>query len=81
MKDDQLWAKLNEVFQNVFRQPALLVKAETTTWDVPGWDSITHLQLILKVEQEFKLQFELHEIASLETVGDLYAAIERKSAR
>ena len=28
--------------------------------DVPRWDSLTHMDLILKIENEFKIQFKIN---------------------
>jgi len=55
----------------------LVVKAETTANDVPGWDSLSHVNLILVVEQTFQVKFSNKELLALQDVGDLVACIDR----
>jgi acyl carrier protein len=43
---------------------------------VDGWDSLTHIRLMLTVEKAFKIKFSTSEIGQLENVGDLVALIE-----
>ena len=35
--------------------------------DVPRWDSLTHMDLILKIENEFKIQLSGDDIADMTT--------------
>jgi acyl carrier protein len=44
--------------------------------DVDGWDSLTHIRLILTIERAFKIKFSTLEIGKLENVGDLVALIQ-----
>ena len=46
--------------------------------DVDGWDSLTHIRLILTIEKVFKIKFSTSEIGKLENVGDLVALIQGK---
>ena len=52
--------------------PALTAK------DVDGWDSLTHIRLLLTVERSFKVKFSTTEIGKLENVGSLVALIKKK---
>jgi acyl carrier protein len=45
---------------------------------VDGWDSLTHIRLILTVEKAFKIKFSTSEIGKLEKVGDLVALIRAR---
>ncbi len=47
--------------------------------DLPAWDSIEGVELIHKIENDMKIEFELEEIASFQTVGQIYQAIENHS--
>ena len=39
--------------------------------DLAGWDSMDMVTVVVEVECRFDLQFEVHEIDALTTVGDL----------
>lgn len=69
--------QLNQVFRRVFDDPSLDVSTETTANDVPGWDSLSHVNLIVVVEQTFKVKFSNKELLALQNVGDLVACVER----
>lgn len=66
---------LNEVFRLVFDDPDLVVDAATTANDVEGWDSLSHLNLILAVESRFKVKLTQKELLTLKHVGDLEKAV------
>lgn len=62
--------KLIEVFQDVVTDDAV-IGLETTAKDIPEWDSLAHVRLILAVERAFKVKFSASEISRLANVGDL----------
>ena len=43
----------------------------TTAADVPGWDSLAHVKIILGVEKAFKIRIRTTEMAKLDNVGAL----------
>ena len=46
--------------------------------DFPAWNSLGHLQLMLKLEGRFEVRFSADDVMSFEDVGDLIALVERK---
>jgi acyl carrier protein len=66
---------------DVFDDDDIVAKPELTAKDVPGWDSMAHVRLLLQVEREFGVKFTASEIASFKTVGDLARSIADKTAR
>jgi acyl carrier protein len=81
MSDEALLQRLNKVFRSVFDDPTLTVSHDTTAKDVPGWDSIMHITLVIEVESEFNVKFQMAEIEKLRNVGDLIAMLVAKQAR
>jgi acyl carrier protein len=73
---------MQSIFRDVFNDDALVLRPEMTAADVETWDSLTHINLIVGIEREFKVRFTTGEVASLKNVGDLATLVERKrSAR
>ncbi len=70
--------RLREVFRRVFHQPGLELRPELSARDVPGWDSLNHVTLVIEVERELGVRFGSHEVEALHCVGDLVALLERK---
>jgi len=72
--------KLNGIFQEVFKDDDIEIKPETTANDVDGWDSFSHVTLIVAIETRFNIKFSLRETMSFKNVGDMMKCIERKIA-
>jgi len=51
---------------------------ETTAPQVPGWDSLNHVNIILAVEHYFKVKFKSYEVLRLKNVGDLQKLVDSK---
>ncbi|MGA2489624.1 MAG: acyl carrier protein [Anaerolineales bacterium] len=69
---------LKEIFCTVFDNPDINIQPEMTANDVEGWDSLSHVNLILAVENHFNIHFTQKELRSLKKVGDLIHSIESK---
>ncbi len=78
MDEPQIYAQLTTVFQDVFDDDSLEVTPNLSAKDVDGWDSLTHIRLLLSVEKKFNVKFTTSEIGRLESVGDLVTLIEAK---
>jgi acyl carrier protein len=79
MDDPQIYARLTEIFQDVFDEDSIQLTPELSAKDVDGWDSLAHIRLILTVEKAFKIKFSTSEIGKLENVGDLVAFIRARA--
>jgi acyl carrier protein len=72
------WQRMQPVFQDIFDDSNLELRPEMTANDVQNWDSISHIDLVVALEREFKVRFTTAEVVALKNVGDLLALIERK---
>jgi len=70
--------RLNEIFCEVFDDDTIDIKPEMTANDVDGWDSLSHVNLILAIETKFAVTFGQKELLTFRNVGDLYKSIEKK---
>jgi acyl carrier protein len=78
LEKTELYAKLNEVFHDVFDDEEIVVTPELTADDVAGWDSLKHIRLLLTLERTFKIKFSASEVKKLENVGELAVLIQSK---
>jgi acyl carrier protein len=69
---------LTDVFRQVFDDPSITLTPQTTADQVEGWDSLSHVNLIMAVENRFNIRFKQKEILSFKNVGDLARSVESK---
>jgi len=50
---------------------------KTGPGDLPAWNSLGHLQLVMALEKRFQIRFTADDVMSFEDVGDLVALVER----
>ena len=79
MDEPQIYAQLAKSFEDVFDDDSISVTPELSAKDVDGWDSLTHIRLLLSIEKAFKIKFTTSEIGSLKNVGDLVALIKERA--
>ena len=72
--------KLTGICRTVFDNEEIDLQPEMTANDVDGWDSLSHVNLILFVEKGFNTRFSQNEILAFKNVGDLIKCIESKTA-
>ena len=77
---DELYPRLQVIFRDIFDDETIVVSPELTADDVPEWDSLSHLRLILAVQKEFRSKFSAAEIGELKKVDDLASLIRSKAA-
>ena len=70
--------RLNEVFRDVFDDDDIVVTPNTTADDIEDWDSLEHISLIVSMEKEFSMKFDIKEVNKLENVGEMIDLIKRK---
>lgn len=81
--DDQtkLYEQLTAIFRDVLDDDSLELRPELTAKEVDGWDSLTHLRLLMSAEKTFRVKFTTAEIGRLENVGDLVNLIQSRTGR
>jgi len=77
---DDITARLTEVFRDVFDDDELTVFPAMTAKDVDEWDSLMHITLVLAVEKEFAVKLNAAEVGKLENVGQMVELLARKAA-
>ena len=62
--------KIETIFSSVFSIPEATIEDATELKSISTWDSMTHMVLITRLEEEFQVQLTGDEIADMQTVGD-----------
>ena len=56
----------------------IALSAETTADEIEEWDSLTHISIVVAIEKEFGIRFNLVEIKQLQNIGEFVVLIEQK---
>jgi acyl carrier protein len=78
MELPEIRTKLNDIFRKTFPDDSINVSEKTTAADVPAWDSLSHINLILAVEKGFGIRLTTREVRAMANVGDFIALIKQK---
>lgn len=70
--------RLNGIFQDIFDDTSLQIQETTTAADIEDWDSLSNINLIVAIENEFKIKIALGEVRLLKNVGEMLQMIDRK---
>ena len=74
-----LESRLTNVFHTVFDDDSIMLSRSLTADDVDGWDSLSHVNLLLAIELEFGIEFKQYEVQSFNNVGELMDNIAKKA--
>ena len=69
---------LTEIFQDIFQDDGLILTRSMTRDDLPQWDSMNHLNILMALEMRYRIKFSLVEIEAAQSVGDILQMIRRK---
>lgn len=78
MTREEVFERLNKVFQDVFDDEDITVNETTTSADIEDWDSLEHINLVAAVEQEFGMKFTMGQVVTMKNVGEMVDIILQK---
>jgi acyl carrier protein len=81
MTEAEIYQTLIGIFCEVFDLASIVLTPEMTAQDVPEWDSVNHITLVVETERVFGVKFRTTEIEDLKNVGDLVRLIKARSGK
>ena len=78
MERKDIFEKLNEIFIDILDLDECELTEETSANDIEEWGSLSHIQLIVAIEKEFKIKFTSLEIMKWNNVGEMVNSMEEK---
>jgi acyl carrier protein len=75
-----LLSQIQDIFQDIFDDPSLIITRDSNASTVEDWDSLAHVNLVTAIEKRYKIRFALGELQELKNVGDMIDLIEEKLA-
>jgi acyl carrier protein len=71
--------KVHAIFSSVLGVPSAALHDTSSPDTIPNWDSLTHINLMLAIEEACGMRFEPDEIMELRTVGAIIDRVSRIS--
>lgn len=78
MTREAILETMHPIFLDVFELDEIELTPATTAQDVDGWDSLTHIQLVVALEKQFHIRFHSSEIQNWENIGAIIDGIQSK---
>ena len=78
MEKSEILEKVGEILISVLQHEKFELKDDLVAADVDGWDSLTHMAIIVAIEEKFNITFKLKELNKLTNLGALMGLIQSK---
>lgn len=70
--------RIKEIMADVLNLDAKSIDETTAKDHIESWDSLNHINLVMAIEQEFQVSFDVSEIESMLSFGDIMEVLDRK---
>ncbi len=71
--------KLQGIFCDIFDDDNIVLKENMDGNDIEGWDSLTNINILAAVQDEFGVSFNMDEVVKIKNVEDIVSGIIKKS--
>lgn len=78
MERENIFEKLTMIFQDNFDDETIKLTDETSSADIEDWDSLEQVNLVVAIQDEFKIRFNIEEVNSMWNVGEMVDFILKK---
>ena len=78
MDDNAIYARLNDIFREIFDDDTIVLTPATTAADIPEWDSFNHVNISVACEGAFGIRFRSSALEELRNVDGLVQLIKAK---
>lgn len=76
---DDIYAELTVTFREIFRDPKIVLRPESTPETIAGWDSFKYVSVLVALESAYTIELDGPELDHVQNVGELVALIHAKA--
>ena len=70
--------RINGVLKRVFDLTDAELAKDLKRADIAKWDSLTHMDLVVSLEQEFAVSFNIDEIIAMDGIANVRSVLKSK---
>lgn len=78
MTRENVYEKLTRIFRENFDDDSIELHDAMTSMDIEDWDSLEQINLVVAIQEEFGVKFNINEVNVMENVGEMVDLILRK---
>jgi acyl carrier protein len=68
---------LGRIFREVFDNDSMEITYETNSDIIDDWDSVNHVKLVLSIEEEFDIRFDMEAVSYVTNIKKFVEVINR----
>lgn len=76
MNREEIVEKLTPIARKIFADDAMMLKDDLSAFNVTNWTSLSFMQFLTEIENQFGFKFKMMEILKLQNMGAVINAIE-----
>ena len=78
MERSEVLKQMNAIFIDTLENETVILSEDTKATDIDEWDSLTHILLVVAMENNFNIRFTSSEIQEWINVGEIIDSILSK---
>lgn len=79
MNREEVFEKLNMIFRNNFDDEDITLGNDTSSADIEDWDSLEQINLVVAIQDEFNVKFNIDEVNAMKNIGEMVDFILEKT--
>jgi acyl carrier protein len=79
MNLEDILGRVQDIARDQLDDDSIELAMDMKANDVPGWDSLAHVRIVIAAEKEFGASFDTSEIVDLQNIGSLVELIASKT--
>jgi acyl carrier protein len=76
--DHTLEHSIKRVMSDILNIPEESITEDTASDNTEGWDSANHIQLVIALEEEFSISFDVKEFEAILSYADIFEMVQSK---
>lgn len=76
MERNEIVAQLTTIASEIFQMENLVLTEDMSATNVETWTSLTFMQLLTAIEENFGFKFKMMELIQIKNMGDIIRSIE-----
>lgn len=65
----EILERLQDLFRDFFENEAIVLNENFESSQMEEWDSVAHIQIVLEIETEFDVMFDVDDISKLNKIS------------